>query len=577
MGAFDMQYGDIANQPLGGKKKAAASGISAPVTNQLPVLPSPEQPAAQAPVPNIAAGAEGFMRSHQTGDATAISYPPIVPSLTTQPAPVPAMAVPAGIARNMAANPNPQVSPETLAGMRQPNNQVQVMRGQPANNSPSAMAPVTSPTAQTVDDGHGGVYTPGGGAIAPDKAGSGILNGIANFFGDSAQAARTGVHYDDVKANRLAAGEAAANPGQVSPQPANATTANPANFKQDPFGASPDAMGVKPSVDGQMMTGRTQYDASGMNKTGMATPDSSSGGFTAKDGTSYNVNPSKQEGIAKITATGKNPLYTNIKPEDAVSGLNNQMIGGDAASIQEGLDRHARANAITQSIIDKQPMGGIAVLADPNEAANAEKTARWRQDDLLAQAKGGNRAAGEVAQEVARGQSHIASEAIRGGTQLASEQGRNAVTMRGQDINAQSDANRIAGNPLDNQIKQNQVAAGAMTNANAKQLQDLHAAYGSETDPAKQRAIAEQIRVLSGKGGADRFLVVPGGEEIGPDGMTKIRRPSSVFDTGTRQPISMDQGQQGGASGADKIKADMQAGKISRDEAIKQLKAMGYQ
>ncbi len=456
---------------------------------------------------------------------------------------------------------------------------IDTMRSQLAKPQMPAMAtpgsPVSAPSATTVDDGHGGVYTPGGGAIAPDKAGSGILAGAANFFKDSAEAARSGVHYDQVRANRLAGEASTATP---APQPASSATANPSDFKpQDPFGPKPEAMGVGKSADGQFATGKTQYDQSGLNKTGMATPDSSGSGFTAKDGTSYNVNPSKQEGIAKITATSKNPLYTNIKPEDAVAGLKNQMIGGSAADVQEGLDRHARANAVWQSVIDKQPQGGIAILGDGGIAAdNAEKTARWRQDDLLAQAKGGNRAAGEVARETARGQNQIAAEAIRGGTQLASEQGRNAVAMRGQDINAQSDANRIAGNPLDNQIKQNQVAAGAMTNANAKQLQDLHAAYGSETDPAKQRAIAEQIRALSGKGGADRFLVVPGGEEIGPDGMTKIRRPSSVFDTGTRQPISMDQGQQGGASGADKIKADMQAGKISRDEAIKQLKAMGY-
>lgn len=573
MGVFDMQNGDIVNQPLGGKKKVPpASGIAAPVVSAPAALPSPDQPAAQVAAPGIAAGADGFMRAHQTGDATSISYPPVVPNMTTLPAPIPTMAVPPGIEKNMAVNPNSRVVTETLAGMRQPNNQVQVMRGQ-APKSPEEATASAVPTAKTVDDGYGGVYTPGSSAIGPDKAGSGIVSGIANFFKDSAQAARTGVHYDDVKANRLAS-EAPQGNGQ--PQPANLTIANPAGFQQNPFGAKPDAMGVAPSTDGQMMTGRSQYDATGLNKTGMALPDSSSGGFTAKDGTSYNVNPSKQEGIAKITATGKNPLYTNIKPEDAVSGLNNQMIGGDAASIQEGLDRHARANAITQSIIDKQPMGGIAVLADPNEAANAEKTARWRQDDLLAQAKGGNRAAGEVAQEVARGQSHIASEAIRGGTQQAAEQGRNAVTMRGQDISAQSEANRLAGNPMDNQIKQNQITAGQMTNAIAKQLQDLHTAYGAETDPVKQRAIAEQIRVLSGKGGADRYIPVQGGEEIGPDGITKIHRPGSIFDTGSRQFISSEQGKTG-ATGADKIKADMQAGKISRDEAIKQLKAMGYQ
>lgn len=449
---------------------------------------------------------------------------------------------------------------------------IDTMHSQLAKPQMPAMAtpgsPVSAPSATTVDDGHGGVYTPGGGAIAPDKAGSGILAGAANFFKDSAEAARSGVHYDQVRANRLAGEASAAAP---SPQPASSTTANPANFKaQDPFGPKPEAMGVGKSADGQFITGKNG-----------ATPDSSGGGFTDKNGVSYSVNTTSQDGIAKVTASGKNPLYTNIKPEDAVSGLKNQMVGGDAASVQQGLDRFAKANAITQSMIDKQPQGWIAALPDQSADWNAKMDSRSAISDLRdSLRRAGTRteraAIGQALNTALAGQNQMAIETMRGQNQQSAEQGRNAVTMRGQDINAQSDANRLAGNPLDNQIKQNQVAAGTMTNANAKQLQDLHAAYGSETDPAKQRAIAEQIRALSGKGGADRFLVVPGGEEIGPDGMTKIRRPSSVFDTGTRQPISMDHGQQGGASGADKIKADMQAGKISRDEAIKQLKAMGY-
>ena len=288
----------------------------------------------------------------------------------------------------------------------------------------------------------------------------------------------------------------------------------------------------------------------------------------------------KGNGITRqIGADGKTS-FTNVDTKDVTDPTKQVQVNSyNGAADNEAM---AKANAVRQQLIDRQPMGGAAVLADPN----AEWNARMDRQSIIsgmqdAMQRAGTRteraAIGQALNTALAGQNQMAIETMRGQNQQSAEQGRNAVTMRGQDINAQSDANRLAGNPLDNQIKQNHVAAGAMTNANAKQLQDLHAAYGSETDPAKQRAIAEQIRALSGKGGADRFLVVPGGEEIGPDGMTKIRRPSSVFDTGTRQPISMDQGQQGVASGADKIKADMQAGKISRDEAIKQLKAMGYQ
>lgn len=326
-----------------------------------------------------------------------------------------------------------------------------------------------------------------------------------------------------------------------TPQPASSATANPSDFKpQDPFGPKPEAMGVGKSADGQFATGKTQYDQSGLNKTGMATPDSSGGGFTAKDGTSYNVNPSKQEGIAKITATSKNPLYTNIKPEDAVAGLKNQMIGGSAADVQEGLDRHARANAVWQSVIDKQPQGGIAILGDGGIAAdNAEKTARWRQDDLLAQAKNGNRAAGEVARETARGQSQIAAEAIRGGTQLASEQGRNAVTMRGQDMTAQNEANRLS---IDAPYRLAQASGQEQQNRSTSAIADL-----------QQRAIAgdaqaaASYRALTGKSEADykdRYITLPNRKVYNEMGQIVGEESGGLFDAATGKPVDSGAGGQ---------------------------------
>lgn len=271
----------------------------------------------------------------------------------------------------------------------------------------------------------------------------------------------------------------------------------------------------------------------------------------------------------KVTATGKNPLYTNIKPEDAVAGLGNQMIGGDAASVQQGLDRHARANAITQSIIDKQPQGGFAALPDYQPPQQGMSISDLQSAMKSAGTRTERAALGQAMNTMLAGQNQLAQEQIR-------QQGIAAghgVQMRGQDINAQSEANRFAGNPLDQQIKQNQIAAGTMTNANAKQLQDLHAAYGAETDPTKQRAIAEQIRVLSGKGGADRFIPVQGGEEVSADGMTKIRRPSSIFDTSTRQFVPVEQ------QGAGKFgKADVAAALAKGADKAKiadRIKSMG--
>lgn len=180
---------------------------------------------------------------------------------------------------------------------------------------------------------------------------------------------------------------------------------------------------------------------------------------------------------------------------------------------------------------------------------------------MLAQAKSGNRAAGEVAQEAVRGQNIIATEGIRAGAQLAAESGRNSVTMRGQDMTALSDANRLAGNPVDNELKRAQAGGIAAQTESAKMLADIQ-----RKALAGDQQAAATYRALTGKGNAaDRYLTVHGGEEVGPDGMTRIKRPSAVFDAQSGQFVSPDQQKGAGkfskadvdsalANGADKAK-----------------------
>ena len=208
---------------------------------------------------------------------------------------------------------------------------INTMRGQlakPQSPAPAAMGPAAV-QAQTVDDGAGGVYTPGGGAIPPDKAGSGILNGIVGFFEDSARAARGEKSYEQLRADRSA--------GQVTPPtaaPAASMNDGRVAVKADPFGPKPEQFSTPANSDGTFMTGKAKYDETGLNQTGMSTPDSSGGGFVQKN-VSYNVNPTSQEGITKITSSKTNPLFTNIRPEDAVASLKNQTVGAHVAC-QEG-------------------------------------------------------------------------------------------------------------------------------------------------------------------------------------------------------------------------------------------------
>lgn len=401
---------------------------------------------------------------------------------------------------------------------------VDTMRGQlakPAVPASPQSAPATPITSQ------------GGIAARPWYAGTSTMDdrsGLEMERYRRSEASAAGVMNDPVKSALQfgVVGAAQSQAAKPAAAPANASPiAGQTEFKADPFGSTPDKLMAENS-DGQFMTGKNG-----------AAPDSSGGGFTQK-GVSYNVNPSSQEGITKVTATGKNPLYTNIRPEDATAMLKNQMVGGDAASVQEGLDRYARANAITQSIIDKQPQGGIGILNDPNnvDAANAEKTARWRQDDLIAKSRS-LPAAGQLANTLAQGETQGAIEASRSATAQRGQDITSGITARGQDLTAKTESGRQA---AESPLKQAQAEGIMAQTDSARMLADLQ-----KKALAGDAQAAASYRALTGKGGApasDRYMTVHGGEEIGPDGMTKIKRPGGVFDAQTQKFVPMDGGGQ---------------------------------
>lgn len=180
--------------------------------------------------------------------------------------------------------------------------------------------------------------------------------------------------------------------------------------------------------------------------------------------------PSSNPGIAGIAAlpAGRNEQGV-ITAESAQSAVGNPMTrsGGiigsiDMAGVNGILARENQARGeMIDSSIRANGGNGIGILSDGGiEAANAEKTQRWRQDELLAKASGGNRAAGEAIQANARmaGDQLHSAIAMRGQDvgagitartqemkgQLA--QDRNQLVARGQDLTAGTAADRIASN-----------------------------------------------------------------------------------------------------------------------------------
>lgn len=286
-------------------------------------------------------------------------------------------------------------------------------------------------------------------------------------------------------------------------------------------------------------------------------------GFSS-NGIAYATKPSGQDGISKVTAPGQSPLYTNIKPADAVAGLKNQTTG--AQDVEEGLNRYARANAITQSIIDKQPMGGIAILNDPNEAANAEKTARWRQDELLQAGKYGNRAAGDAIQANAQ----LGVEGIRSATAQRGQDVGAGITARGQDLAAQTAANNLAGNPQERQLKEAQAQGILAQTDSTKMLADLQ----RKALAGDQQALAS-YRALTGKGDRslrDNFMAVGGGQEYDAAAGVMRNVPQRLVDLRTGQEIGGQQKARPGNPSYEQFAAQMKQryGDKATDAAMRQ-------
>lgn len=187
-------------------------------------------------------------------------------------------------------------------------------------------------------------------------------------------------------------------------------------------------------------------------------------------GKEYTSAPTSQPGVQRITAPGTSPLYTNIERSAAVAGLNNKMIGGDATTVQEGLNRYANENKIRGEMIGAMsPSGGsgVYVLGEvapgmtQNDVDNAEKTARWRRDDLMDKMKSGSPAdkaalASIINNEMSvgaqlRGQDLSASSAARGhdltgrGQDMQERRAaaHDATIMRGQDLTSAETAARL--------------------------------------------------------------------------------------------------------------------------------------
>lgn len=438
---------------------------------------------------------------------------------------------------NVAVNPNPAQAPATIAEIPRPA-QANVMRSaapvapqqsvsapvqppaQPQVSPVKQTAPVDMSSGPTVSDGAGGVYTPERGA------GPGILSGIQNFFKDSAQAAKGEKSYDQIRAER-AAGESAnvaqgvSNVAAAIPQQASSPGADILAKHQAILNGQQSA-----ADQGSLDALKTSAPNPMQQDMPLTTKDVVPGGYLERgDGIIASRNKDGKLFVSNSGATGAGIAGTS---------QGNPNLG----TAEDNLRQISNIKALQ----DSTPQGGIGILGDGGiEAANAEKTARWRQDDLVYQARQGNQAA--IA-SIINANSAAATEASRANT----EAGKTAVAARGQDVQAKSEAARIAGNPQEQQLKQAQAQGIMAQTDSAQMLADMQkkAIAGDAQAMASYQAITGKKATPA----TDRYMTVTGGEEVGPDGMTKVKKPSGVFDAQTGQFVQMGGGQQAGQAQA---------------------------
>lgn len=274
-------------------------------------------------------------------------------------------------------------------------------------------------------------------------------------------------------------------------------------------------------------------------------------------------------------ASSQQPAQVGMLP--AAQGTPMDMRGLNDIMARENRTR----GDMIDSMIKANGGNGVAVLGGDGQTAedkiNAERTQRWAIDDMANRMKSAGtrteRAAfGQAMQSMVSGQNQINHEQLR-------QQGiaaGHSVQMRGQDIMATNDANKLALDQqrlsIDAPYRQAQTTGQEQQNRSASTIADLQ--QRARTGDAKA---IETLRAINGKGiqATDRFMAVQGGEEIGPDGMTKIKRPGGVFDAQTGRFVEMNP-QQGGPGKFSKADVESALAKgADKAKIAERIKAMG--
>ena len=357
--------------------------------------------------------------------------------------------------------------------------------------------------------------------------------------------------YDQIRAERAAGGSAVATP---SAAPA-ATEQKPASGYTLEQGQAP-ANRISAAHQGILAaspsSARTQ-EVANANESSLG---GRQGAYMAEN--NLRSFEDKGNGIARTVGANGQRSFTNVGTENVTDATKQiQTNSYDGAANNASM---AKANAIRQEMIDAQPQGGVHIMSDGGiEAANAEKTTRWRQDDLIEKARRGNQAAAVAAINANASTANAATNAT---ANASAEAGRAGIAMRGQDMASKNEAARLAGNPVENQLKQAQ-AAGIMGQLEStKMLADIQkkALAGDPQAMASYKALTQ-------KGGTenmrDNFMAVGGGQEFDATANVMRNVPQRLIDLRTGQEVGGKSAEKQGGAPKFSSPADVAAAKAA--------------
>lgn len=202
---------------------------------------------------------------------------------------------------------------------------------------------------------------------------------------------------------------------------------------------------------------------------------------------------------------------------------------------------------------------GDAQLAyDRNERAISER------DKMIGLSRRGEIGEGGGRVTVVRDSSRSPTTADIQNARLDGRKAETEALRTDAQLGLKRDARESADGQLNRGLQQQQLQVGNLDMADRQRIQNLYAQYESAA-PGERAALAEQIRTLTGKDQAQRFTVVPGGQEVDPVTQQLVTRPARVINNQTGSFVDQQGGEQ--ASQPEQGAAKFESGRVYRNSA----------